>query len=196
MTRKIALVAIVAMLATGTSVALAVGAGSHAETDATMAQETTTAMGEAAQNETANVTFQNQSTNGTVVVVERVFLPEGGFVVIHEAQNATADNETETPAMDENETQQYVAGEVLGNSTHLASGVHENVTIVLNQSINESQVLIAMTHRDTNENRMYDFPEADGPYTEDGEAVTDWAFVTVEEGANQTAANETTTEEM
>jgi PGF-CTERM protein len=36
-----------------------------------------------------------------------------------------------------------------------------------------------MPHLDTNGNEEYDFPGADGPYTEDGSAVTDSANVTV-----------------
>jgi PGF-CTERM protein len=36
-----------------------------------------------------------------------------------------------------------------------------------------------MTHRDTDDDQMYEFPEADGPYTADGSAVVDGADVTV-----------------
>lgn len=221
MTRKITLVAVVVMLAMGTSAALALGAGPHATNDAAVEQETTTTpVGETTTvtADTANVTFQNQTSNGTAVVIERVVVPEGGFVAIHEAQNATGtttvgtETETETELGTETTTvaageaqQQYTAGEVLGNSTYLEPGVNENVTIQLNETLEESQVLVAMVHQDTNDNQQYDFPEADDPYTEDGQPVTDWAFVTVEEGANQTTTPgaetttpgvETTTEEV
>lgn len=216
------------MLAMGTSAALVLGAGPQATADAEIAQETTTTTTEAAtQNETANVTFTNQTSNGTAVVVQRVVLPEGGFVVIHAVENETegtqteveteteeeiAQNETEFEGANETQmedvgetttaeaaTQQYVTGAVLGNSTYLEPGVHENVTVLLDQPIEESQVLIAMPHQDTNDNQQYDFPEADDPYTVDGQPVTDWAFVTLEDGANETTTatgNETTTEEM
>ncbi|MDF9747033.1 DUF7282 domain-containing protein [Natrinema salsiterrestre] len=141
------------------------------------------------ENETANVTFENQTSNGTAVVVNNTTLPEGGFAVIHAAaltdENAS-ENETVT-----NMSEDYEPGEVLGNSTYLDSGEHENVTVELNESLEESQVLIAMAHQDTNDNETYDFPEADDPYTEDGEPVTDDAMVTLEEGMNETADNET-----
>ena len=220
MTRKILLLAVVAMLAMGTSAALALGSTSTATTDATVAQETTTAAGgqtTAAEGQTtaapsANVTFANQTSNGTAVTVERVVVPEGGFVVIHAGQNVSdevvAENETEfegvtqtqTTVAEVNQTQGYAPGAVLGNSTYLEPGVHEDVTVRLDQPLqNQSQILIAMPHRDTNANQQYDFPEADAPYTEDGQPVTDWASVTLEETANRTttaAGTETTTEEM
>jgi hypothetical protein len=205
MTRKITLVAVVAMLALGTSAVMALGTSSHVTSDAAaeIAQETTTA-----PEGTANVTFENQTSNGTAVVVQRVVVPEGGFVVIHNATNVseqTAEQETEFEGVTRTETtvseargQGYAAGEVLGNSTYLEPGVHEDVTVTLNETLEENQVLIAMLHRDTNDDQQYDFPEADDPYTEDDRPVTDWAFVTVEETANETTAAgaETTTEEL
>ncbi|MFC4449901.1 DUF7282 domain-containing protein [Halorussus aquaticus] len=209
MTRKLIIVAIVAMLAMGTSAALALGASPQATTDATMAQETTTAVGQTTTvAETANVTFQNQSSNGSAVVVERVVVPEGGFIAIHEAESAAQMTETEmatetameTPTAAAGEAaQRYTAGAVIGNSTYLEPGVHENVTVQLDQPLEESQVLIAMPHLDTNDNQQYEFPEADEPYTQAGQAVTDWANVTVEAGAAVTttaAGAQTTTEEM
>ncbi|WP_226041698.1 hypothetical protein [Natrinema sp. DC36] len=136
------------------------------------------------ENETATVTFENQTSNGTAVVVNNTTLPEGGFAVIHAAapadENAT-ENETVT-----NMSEEYEPGEVLGNSTYLESGDHENVTVELNESLEESQVLIAMAHQDTNGNETYDFPEADDPYVSDGEPVTDDALITLEEEQNET----------
>lgn len=56
-----------------------------------------------------------------------------------------------------------------------------------------------MRRQNTNDNQQYDFSEADDPYTVDGQRVTNWASVTLEDGANETktaTGNETTTEEM
>ncbi|WP_115862640.1 DUF7282 domain-containing protein [Halorussus litoreus] len=212
MTRKATLVAVVALLALGTSAALAFGAAPGATGDAAMAQDTTTAeettaMGqETTMAEAANVTFEDQTSNGSAVVVDEVVVPEGGFVVIHAAEEATEDpaqNETEFEGVTQTETemdtamvtetemdgamaQQYAAGEVLGNSTYLEPGTHENVTVTLDVPIEEDQVLIAMPHLDTNDNQLYEFPEADDPYTDDAGAVTDWGEVTVEEDVAET----------
>ncbi|ELY63910.1 hypothetical protein C489_17722 [Natrinema versiforme JCM 10478] len=155
------------------------------------------------ENETATVTFENQTSNGTAVAVNNTTLPEGGFAVIHAAapvggdnatdENATADENAtdENATADENETvtnmsEEYEPGDVLGNSTYLESGDHENVTVELNESLEESQVLIAMAHQDTDDNQTYDFPEADDPYLTDEEPVTDDAMITLEDEQNET----------
>ena len=147
----------------------------------------TTVQDNETENETATVTFENQTSNGTAVVVNNTSLPEGGFAVIHAAAPADADNATE----EENEivtnmSKEYEPGEVLGNSTYLESGDHENVTIELNESLEESQVLIAMAHQDTNDNETYEFPEADDPYIADEEPVIDDALITLEDEMNET----------
>ncbi|WP_222918884.1 hypothetical protein [Natrinema sp. SYSU A 869] len=158
------------------------------------------------ENETATVTFENQTSNGTAVGVNNTTLPEGGFAVIHAAapvdednmtDNATDENATDNMTADDNETvtnmsEEYEPGAVLGNSTYLDPGEHENVTVELNESLDDSQVLIAMAHQDTNDNQTYEFPEADGPYTSDGEPVIDDALITLEEEQNETQQNETT----
>ena len=216
MTRKIALLAVVAMVVMGTSVVLAVGAGPHATTDAA-AQETTTTPGgtttpagtttEVTAN--ANITISNQTSNGTTVVIERVVVPEGGFVGVYATMNATEETTTaagatttatatatvtETFVPGGVATQEYVADELVGNSTYLEPGTHRNVTVRLNRTLNESQVLVAMAHRDANDNQQFDFPGPDEPYG-DPAPLSDWAFVTIGEEANQTttAAGTTTT---
>ncbi|MGQ3413148.1 DUF7282 domain-containing protein [Natrinema sp. LN54] len=184
-TRTVGVAVIAALvLLSGTSIALAA-------TDAGTVQDNET------ENETATVTFENQTSNGTAVAVNNTTLPEGGFAVIHAAapvdgDNATDDENGDNATDDENETvtnmsEEYEPGDVLGNSTHLESGDHENVTIELNESLEESQVLIAMAHQDTNDNQTYDFPEADDPYVTDEEPVTDDAMITLEEDQNETA---------
>ncbi|MFC4449902.1 DUF7282 domain-containing protein [Halorussus aquaticus] len=224
MTRKIAVLAVVALVVAGTSAALAASGGPSAATDdATLAQETTTVAEDnetAAEDgettaeqetttaegqvgaESARITFLNQSAgftftggepNQTTVLIERAVVPEGGFVVIHEATNVSGEFATEG---------QVSVGDVVGNSTYLEPGVHSNVVVELNETVNESKTLVAMAHRDTNDNQQYDFPEADEPYTRGGSPVIDTGYIIVEYdvidltfGETTTAAaNETTTE--
>ncbi|UPV74118.1 hypothetical protein M0R89_16455 [Halorussus limi] len=213
MTRKTAVLAIVALMVVGTSAALAVGSGPAATGDAPLAQdtETTTENETAAEGETtqaeeatttaegqvgaesARVTFLNQSAgftftgdqpNETTVMIERVVVPEGGFLVLHEARNTTGEYATEG---------QVEVGAVVGNSTYLEPGVHSNVVVELNETVNSSQTLVAMPHRDTNDNRQYDFPEADEPYTRNGSPVIDTGYVIVEYDAIDLTFGETTT---
>ncbi|WP_049898250.1 5'-nucleotidase C-terminal domain-containing protein [Halococcus agarilyticus] len=133
--------------------------------------------GEKAQS--ASVTFENQTTDGTTVTVESVTMSEGGFVAIH---NASLFNDN-------------VLGSVIGVSEKLSAGTHENVEVTLfdvpgqgfaeDTTLEESGTLIAMPHFDSNENGVYDFitsgGEADGPYTTNGSAVVDTASITVGE---------------
>jgi hypothetical protein len=180
MTRKATLTAVVVAALVATSVA-AVGAvattgSTPAATDSTVAlqdNETNETMGNdtMGENVTANVTFEDQTSNGSAVVVNNTSLPEGGFVVIHVVENETF-------------------GAVIGNSSYLEPGEYENLTITLDPPIEEGQPLIAMPHRDTNDNQTYEFPEADDPYVANGTPITGQAFVAVDTG-NATMDNET-----
>jgi hypothetical protein len=128
---------------------------------------------------TASATFNNQTTDGTTVVVDSVTLSEGGFVAIHNA------------SLNDGNT----LGSVVGVSEPLSAGTHENVEVTLfdvpgqnfseSMTLEENQTLIAMPHFDSNSNGVYDFitsnASEDGPYTENGSAVVDPAFVTVEQ---------------
>ncbi|UPW00221.1 hypothetical protein M0R88_17120 [Halorussus gelatinilyticus] len=224
MTRKTVVLAIAALMVVGTSAALAVGSGPAATDEAPLAQETetTTAANETVEttadettmeettmqetttaegqvgaesaritflNQTAGYTFTNGEPNTTSVLIERVVVPEGGFLVVHQAQNATGEYATEG---------QVEVGSVVGNSTYLEPGVHSNVVVELNGTVNNSQTLVAMAHQDTNDNRQYEFPEADGPYTQNGSAVIDTGYVIIEYDATDLTfgddGNQTTTE--
>lgn len=123
----------------------------------------------------ASVTFENQTSNGTAVLVQRVRLNDGGFV---EVTNAN--------------------GFSIGNSTYLEPGTHENVTVRLDDPIATNQTLTAFALRDVNDNQQFDGVgtgnESEQPYTlANGSAVTDEAFVNVtgEIGVVEGAANET-----
>ena len=191
---------------------------SETETTA-VGEETTTAL---ADPNTVAITFENQTSNGTVVNVSQAVLPDGGFITVHLAENVSG-NFTTTVTAD-------MVGQRVGNSTFLETGLNENVTIRLDQPLAESQMLIAVVHRDTNGNQQYDpaleqvetttadvtetttpagtaeatttpaGEQVDAPYTQTpgDQPIMATAFIRVEDGAGAvettTVANETTTE--
>jgi hypothetical protein len=117
----------------------------------------------------AYVTFTDQTTEGETVVVENVTLASPGFVTIHDS-SLLAGN---------------ALGSVIGTSEYLEAGMHENVEVTLDEPLEADETLIAMPHRDTNDNQEYDFVETEGqadvPFlTADDEPVTDDAVVTLE----------------
>ena len=116
---------------------------------------------ESGANETVSVTFENQTADGRNVTVAEATLPEGGFAVVH--------NES---------------GEVVGASEYLEAGTHENVTVEVDDPENATDTLVAMLHRDSDENREFEFVVSEGavdrPYTVDDQPVTDEANVTFE----------------
>ncbi|MDZ7700889.1 MAG: PGF-CTERM sorting domain-containing protein [Halobacteriales archaeon] len=103
----------------------------------------------------------DQTTKGSSVVVESVYLPAGGFVAIHEGS---------------------ASGPVIGSSKYLKAGTHTDVKITLDEPYEDPQTvtLVAMPHKDTDGDKVYDFPDNDGPYTDNGSAVIDPASVTVD----------------
>ncbi len=115
----------------------------------------------------ASTTFSAQASGGTTVVVDEVFVPEGGFVTMH-------DSSLNDGAVFES---------IRGTSEYLGPGLHRNVVVTLEDPLGEDDSLVAMAHQDTNDNQTYDFPatdgEADGPYTADGGAVVDDGNVTI-----------------
>ena len=121
----------------------------------------------AATSNHASVTFDAQTSGGYTVTVDSVTLEDGGFVTIHDASVTEGD----------------VLASVVGSSDYLEAGTHENVTVRLDQPVSEDATLVAMPHKDTDGDRVYEFVStsggADGPYTADGSAVVDTADVTV-----------------
>ncbi|WP_225317716.1 MULTISPECIES: hypothetical protein [Haloferax] len=136
--------------------------------------EVTTLTVSTEQPATASVQFDDQTTDGNSVVVAEATLSEGGFIAIH--------NES---------------GDVIGASEYLEPGDQSNVTVDLAEPLTENATLTAMPHLDTNDNEVLDFLTSngteDGPYTVDGEPVTDDANVTVEAAEPETPTNETET---
>ncbi|OAQ54401.1 hypothetical protein HTG_02315 [Natrinema mahii] len=134
---------------------------------------------DAAGQQSAYVTFEDQETDGQTVVVENVTLASGGFVTIHDSSLLVGD----------------VFESVIGTSAYLEAGTHEQVEVTLDEPLEEDETLIAMPHRDTNDNETYDFVEsegaADGPYlTADDEPVTDDAVVSVGAADEEPVAEE------
>ena len=125
----------------------------------------------------SKVDFGAQETDGTTVTVDAVFVPEGGFVTIHDSTLLEGD----------------ALGSVVGVSAYLEPGYYENVEVTLygdvpgadfeQDRLTEDETLIAMPHLDSNGTETYDFLTAngseDGPYTVDGEAVVEAGNVTV-----------------
>ncbi|NEU57643.1 twin-arginine translocation signal domain-containing protein [Halorussus sp. MSC15.2] len=128
----------------------------------------------------ATVTFRNQTYGGSKVTVQETFLPEEGFMAIHDL-SLVADGLNPVDS-------------VIGASELLDAGEHEDVEVPLFESVpgaefnqdelQSTQALIAMPHKSTNDNETYDFVqsggEKDGPFTRGGAAVVDIAFVVVE----------------
>jgi len=114
----------------------------------------------------ASVSFSGGTSGGATVVVDEVTVPDGGFVTIH----------------DSTLTEGNTLGSVVGTSTYLEPGTHENVVVELDDDIDDG-TFHAMPHRDTDSDRAYTFVSSngaqDGPYTVDGAIVMENAEVTV-----------------
>jgi hypothetical protein len=111
---------------------------------------------------TVSVTFSDQEAEdaGTLVVVDSVSLPRGGFIAIHQGAST---------------------GPILGATRYLSAGSHTDIQIRLEEAITTTTTLVAMVHKDTDADKTFDFvasaAEEDGPYVVDGKPVTDAATV-------------------
>src|SRR5699024_5096880 len=81
-----------------------------------------------------SVTLDNQTTTGTTARIRSVTLPEPGFVAIHNRSYRSTGNESGTS--------------IVGVSSSLAAGQHENVTVVFRRLLEANQTLTAVVHRD------------------------------------------------
>jgi PGF-CTERM protein len=137
---------------------------------------------------TANVTFDNQTVPlGESVEVASADLSAGGYIVIH---NAT--------------------GGIIGSSTLLAAGSHENVAILLDDPITENTTLVAMPHLDDPSDGVFEFDPATGsdpfyylteplppselPAPENRTPVTDSAEITLPPETDETPTPRVVTE--
>lgn len=109
----------------------------------------------------ATVTFENQqSENGKKVQVKSATLPRGGFVAIYATETLLSDPDSRLSP--------------IGVSAYLEPGTHRDVEISLfegvpgaefntGRKLEDDQTLVAMAHRDTNRNRVFDFLTSDQP---------------------------------
>ncbi len=99
---------------------------------------------------------RNRSENVDSVTVQGAYLPEGGFVVLHDS--------TELAGGD-------AVGSVRGVSAYLDAGFHSSIPVATDDTLSaapgETVSLTAMPHTDDGD-ETYEFPAADGPYTRTG----------------------------
>jgi hypothetical protein len=126
----------------------------------------------------ALVDFENQTADGSTVVVDEVTLSEGGYVAVHDASLLAGE----------------VIESVIGVSEYLDAGEHYEVEIDLfdvdgadfdTDELDGEQLLVPMPHRETDNDEEYDFVESggsdDGPYVDAGQAVVDLGYVLPED---------------
>jgi hypothetical protein len=134
-------------------------------TTATSAETTTTeAAGPAVA--PSEIVFEDQTSDGTTIVVASVTLPSPGFIAVH----GNADGGP---------------GPVIGHSELLSSGTSTDVMVTLDEPLTETDLAFPMVHIDFDEDGEYDFfpPDVtdDVPgMTEGGDVAVVGAEVTVE----------------
>lgn len=99
--------------------------------------------------------------------VDGIYVPEGGgFVVAHDSTDLA---------------DLGAIPSIIGTSDYLEGGVHNDVDVYLDETIDSEMTVGAMPHQDTNDNESFDFESSggtqDGPYTLEGEAVIDYAEI-------------------
>lgn len=100
------------------------------------------------------ISATNDTTYVDSIYVEGAYVSEGGFVAIHE----------DDPSGDVIGVSDYLEGSA-GNDPE--DGFHKNIGIELDSPLTDTTTVVAMPHRDTNGNQVYEFgtvPGADGPY--------------------------------
>lgn len=113
----------------------------------------------------SSVTFNDQeSPGGASVVVKSATMSRGGFIAIHSGS---------------------ASGPIIGSSKFLSAGTHTNVRIALDETLNESTTLVAMTHLDEDGSETFN-AMTDGAYKVNGSAVTDSASVSPAEAQTVT----------
>ncbi|MFC7141621.1 twin-arginine translocation signal domain-containing protein [Halosimplex aquaticum] len=135
----------------------------------------------------ASVQFANQeSDDGTSVVVDQATLSEPGYVAFHDVSLFEGN----------------VLESVIGVSDRLDAGVHYQTDVTLfdvpgadfeTESLQGTGALIAMPHRETGDDETYDFVSSegaeDGPFAENALPVVDLGFVAGTSGGEGTATD-------
>jgi hypothetical protein len=116
----------------------------------------------------ASIAFANQSVSAEVdtqaVTLASVELDDGGYAVIYDAGGGNGTG----------------PDTVIGATSYLSRGAHENVRITLDGTIPDARRLTARAHRDTDGDSMYEYGDEaglDGPYTHAGEPVSETAMI-------------------
>lgn len=114
----------------------------------------------------AGVTFTDQESDGTRIVIDEVTVPEGGFVAIYDERLITGEDLLEG---------------IRGVSSFLDPGSHDRVEVALDDPITETQRLWAIVHRDTNDTREFvtSTGDEDEPYAGETTLVMDDACITI-----------------
>ena len=114
---------------------------------------------------------RDRSANVDSVTVQGAYLPDGGFVVLHDSTEL-ADGDA--------------VGSVRGVSEYLDAGFHASIPVATDDTLSaapgETVSLTAMPHTDDGD-ETYEFPAADGPYTRTGSdgAVVNSATIEIPE---------------
>lgn len=130
----------------------------------------------------ASVEFTNQFFDGTNVVVDATILSDGGWITFHDVSLFEG----------------RPLESVVGISNYLAPGIHYQVPVTLldvpgrefeMDAFSGTTPLIAMPHRDTNDNQEYEFvtseAEEDIQYTAAGYPIVDLGQATVGEANDE-----------
>lgn len=125
-----------------------------------------------AQEGPATVTLNDQNARGVTVNIASAYLPDGGFVVLH----------------DNRLLEEKALESVIGNSAYKNPGTYEDLRIPVDpkQVSDGENLLIAMPHRNTNRSRKYDFVtsggEEDPPYVDPDDTNGDGTNVVIDPG--------------
>lgn len=131
-----------------------------------------TGMGTAAASDVATVALDDQDARGVTVDVASAYLPDGGFVVIHD------DRLLDGKPLES----------VIGNTAYKNPGSYTDVRVSVDpQQVSDGDnLLIAMPHRNTNDSRKYDFVtsggEEDTPYVDPDDTNGDGTNVVIDTG--------------
>lgn len=151
------------------------------------------------EHDCAQITFTDQTTNCKRVVVDDVYLPDGGFIDIHRRPAGAEPSRPPEEDWQCGPSGCFPLGYPLGATGWLKPGWHEDVTVTLFSDVRcieweekgcleEDTRMCAMPHRDTTDSRSFvHFCEtgADPPYKCDDEVVEDCATISVRERGNR-----------
>jgi hypothetical protein len=124
---------------------MAIGLVAAACSSATTDETTTTAQDEgteAVATSPASLTAEDQTSDGTVIVIKSVELPAAGFIAVH------ADNGGSP-------------GAVIGNSDLLPAGTSQDVSVLLDAPLEDTSVVWPMAHIDMDGDGEYTFEPPD-----------------------------------